>query len=597
MNQILTPEMKAEIDAIASRYPSRRAATLPALHIVQREHGHISEEAEQEVADHLGEPVARVHEVVTFYTMFHPTPGGKYRLEVCTNLSCTLAGARDVVNKIQELLNIQMGESTQDGLFTLAQAECLGSCGTAPVVQVNDTYHERVEAENVGSLIDLLTKSPQSNALKPSAVYVDGIDAPKEQRSWERYLTTGWGDPGSHTLARYLERGGYEGLKKALKMSPQEVTDEVKASNLRGLGGAGFPTGIKWGFVPANNTKPVYLAVNADEGEPGTFKDRLFLEREPHRLIEGIAICCHAVGAKKAYIYVRGEFVYPIQQIENALREAREAGFIGKNLLGSGMDLEVYVHRGAGAYICGEETSLLNSLEGGKGWPRLKPPFPAVEGLWGCPTIINNVETLSQLPHILERGAEWFAGLGTARSGGNRVLSVSGRVNRPGLYEVPQGSVTIRQVVEDLCLGVSHSGKLKAVVPGGSSAPILRASECDTLIEFDAMMKAGTMAGSGAIIVLDESVDLVDFALRTAEFYFHESCGQCTPCREGVGWLTRILRRIQSGRVRDHDLELIQEICDNIQGNTVCALGDAAAMPIRAMVQKYAEDFLAKAKA
>ena len=595
MNEILTPEMKAEIDDIVSRYPDARAATLPALHIVQRENGHITTQAEDEIAAHLGISSARVHEVVTFYTMFRTTPEGNYRLEVCTNLSCTLAGAGEIVQKIQALLRIKMGESTPDGLFSLHSAECLGSCGTAPVVQVNDTYRESIKTADVDGLLAGL-RNGDGNELRRTEVYLDGHGEAPEQRPWDRYLTVNMGHPESHTLNRYLEVGGYEGLKKALTLEPSAVTAEVKGANLRGLGGAGFPAGIKWGFIPANNTKPVYLAVNADEGEPGTFKDRIFLEREPHRLLEGIAICCYAVGAKIAYIYVRGEFVYPIAQLETAIREAREAGCLGKNVLGSGMELEVYVHRGAGAYICGEETSLLNSIEGAKGWPRLKPPFPAVEGLWGCPTIINNVETLSQLPTIMTNGAAWFAGLGTERSGGNRVLSVSGHVNRPGLYEIPQGGVSVRQVVEELCGGVRGGRALKAVVPGGSSAPILRAEECDTKIEFDAMMKAGTMAGSGAVIVLDETVDLVEFALRTAEFYFHESCGQCTPCREGVGWITRILRLIEQGQGREGDLELIEEICNNIQGNTICALGDAAAMPIRALVQKYAGEFRLKAR-
>ena len=596
MSEILSTEMKTEIDGLVSRYPDPTAATLPALHIIQRELGHISTDAEDALAAHLGMPVARVHEVVTFYTMFRVDPAGKYQLDICTNLSCTLRGAKATVSEMREKLGIDFGQTTSDGLFTINSVECLGSCGTAPVVQVNDTYHERVGAGDVDALVDGLREEEGAHPLRPSGVYIDGLDEPAEERKWERYLTTHWGHPQSHTLARYVEVGGYEGLKKALAMEPSAVTAEVKSANLRGLGGAGFPAGIKWGFVPENSGKPIYLAVNADEGEPGTFKDRMFLEREPHRLIEGIAICCHAVGIKKAYIYVRGEFVYPIEQLERALDEAREAGYLGKNVLGSGLELEVHVHRGAGAYICGEETGLLNSLEGGKGWPRLKPPFPAVEGLWSAPTVINNVETLSQLPFILTKGGEWFASLGTERSGGNRVLSVSGNVTRPGLYEVPQGGVTVREVVRDLCLGIEGEHELQAVVPGGSSSPILRAEECDVAIEFDAMMKAGTMAGSGAVIVLDDSVDIVDFAVRTAEFYFHESCGQCTPCREGVGWITRILKRIQSDRMKPSDLETIENVCDSIQGNTVCALGDAAAMPIRAMVQKYPEEFRAKAE-
>jgi len=407
----------------------------------------------------------------------------------------------------------------------------------------------------------------------------------------EAVLLRARGLPDSRAIATYLAAGGYEGWKKALAMAPDAVTREVTDSELRGRGGAGFPTGRKWSFVPKDHPGPRYLICNADESEPGTFKDREIIEHDPHQVIEGIAIASYAVGAKTAYIYIRGEFVRWARILEEAIEEARRAGFLGKNVLGSGFDLDVWVHRGAGAYICGEETALLESLEGKRGFPRLKPPFPAVVGAFGKPTVVNNVETLACVPHIMTRGAHWFASIGRPRNTGPKLFSVSGHVNRPGVYELPLG-VTFREIIYEHCGGIRGGRKLKAFFPGGTSAPIMTAAEVDVQADFDACAQAGTMLGSGGVIVLDETVDMVEAAANVAHFYAHESCGQCTPCREGADWCKDVLDRMVEGHARAADPETLLRICRfSSSGMTICPLGDAYALPISSMVNKFREEF------
>jgi len=415
----------------------------------------------------------------------------------------------------------------------------------------------------------------------------------------EKVITKNWGKPNSHTLAEYKRGGGYSALEKALKMTPDQVTDEVKRSNLRGRGGAGFPTGLKWSFVPKDNPKPKYLAVNGDESEPGTFKDRYILEHDPHMMLEGIAIACYALGAHQCYVYLRGEFKKQAEVTEAAIREAYQAGIFGPKVLGTDFKLDVYLVRGAGAYICGEETALIESLEGKKGWPRLKPPFPAVVGLFGAPTVVNNVETLANVPAIISKGAEWFAKLGTDKSGGTRLICLSGAVNRPGVYEVPM-QCTFNQLIYDESLGQGMpAGRTpKAVIPGGSSAPVMTADELDTAMEFEALKAKQNMAGSGGVIVMDDQTCLVRSLWRVARFYAEESCGQCTPCREGTPWQTRILRKIEEGRGVPGDVELLINVSRSIApyppiglGNTICALGDAAALPVQSFVTKFRAEF------
>ena len=387
------------------------------------------------------------------------------------------------------------------------------------------------------------------------------------------------------------DRGAYRTARKVLtSVKPEEIIQAVMVSNLRGLGGAGFPTGKKWSFLPKNNPKPVYLVINADEGEPGTCKDRYILELDPHQMIEGIIISAFAINSRKAYVYIRGEYVRPFEHLQAAVDEAYAKNYLGKNIFGSGYDLDLVVHRGAGAYICGEETALLNSLEGGRGLPRLKPPFPAVVGLFGCPTIINNVETIACVPHIMARGAEWFAALGIPGCGGTHLFSLSGHVEKPGVYELPMG-ISLKEIIYNYGGGILGGRRLKAVIPGGISAKILTAGEIDVKMDYDSLRAAGTMLGSAGIMVMDETTCLVKMLYYATKFFAHESCGQCSPCREGTGWAHKIVTRIYRGEGALKDLDELLRIARNMEGRTICVFADAAAWPIQSYIGKFRQEF------
>ncbi|MBX3299531.1 MAG: NADH-quinone oxidoreductase subunit NuoF [Acidobacteria bacterium] len=398
-----------------------------------------------------------------------------------------------------------------------------------------------------------------------------------------------------HTLKVYKDHGGYAALEKALKMAPGDVIEEVKTSALRGRGGAGFPTGMKWSFVPKDSPKPKYVVCNADESEPGTFKDRYLMERDPHALIEGMAIAGHALGSKTGYIYTRGEYKYLIDIMDVAIAEAREAGLLGKNILGSGHDFDIHTHTGAGAYICGEETALLSSLEGFRGHPRMKPPFPAVEGLYACPTVVNNVETLTAVPQIINMGGLAWRDLGTEKSGGTKLWSVSGHVKKPGVYELPMGYKDLEKFILEDCGGMLRDDKkLKACIPGGSSVYIMNAEQIvgkGVTMDYEGLVAGGSSVGSGGFIVMDETVDIMESTKNLTEFYKHESCGWCTPCREGTDWLVKIFNRISIGEGRPEDAQLMLDICDNIEGKSFCPLGDAAAWPIQSAIKQFPGDF------
>jgi NADH-quinone oxidoreductase subunit F len=394
------------------------------------------------------------------------------------------------------------------------------------------------------------------------------------------------------TLESYRSVGGYEVLEKILKEKtrPEDIIEELKNSALRGRGGAGFPTGLKWSFMPRRLPGAKYIVCNSDEGEPGTCKDRDILRYNPHQLIEGMIIAAYTIGAQTGYNYIRGEFVEPLERFDNALEEAREAGYLGNDILGAGFNFELYSHPGAGAYICGEETALLESIEGKKGQPRYKPPFPAGYGLYGRPTTINNTESLASVPVILQKGGEWFHELGTPNNGGSKIFSVSGHVNRPGNYEVPLGT-PFADLLE-LAGGVKDGHKLKAVIPGGSSTPVIPGNVMmDVMMSYDGISKAGSMLGAGSVIVMDETTCMVKALERIAEFYYEESCGQCTPCREGTGWLYRVVKRIEHGEGRQEDLDRLVDVAQNINGNTICALGDAAAAPVMSFIKHFREEF------
>ena len=395
---------------------------------------------------------------------------------------------------------------------------------------------------------------------------------------------------GAANIDRYVELGGYSALKKALAMSSDDIINEVKASNLRGRGGAGFPTGMKWSFVPKQAPKPKYVLCNGDESEPGTCKDRLILEHDPHTVIEGVVIAGLSVGAKIGYIYIRGEYRYLSVIMQKAIADAYAKGYLGKNILGSGIDFDVFWHGGAGAYEVGEESALMESLEGKRGVPRIRPPFPAVVGLFGGPTIINNVETLAAVPHIITNGGQWYADLGTPKNGGTRLFCLSGHVNKPGVFELPMG-YNLLKMINDVGGGVWNGRKLKAVTPGGSSCPVLTAAECDVPMDFDSLMKIGSMLGSGGVVVLDDQTCMVKYAQRIMRFYQHESCGWCIPCREGTDWLKKSLDRFHAGAGIRKDIDNIQYLAENMLGRTFCPLGDAAALPTISIVKKYRDEF------
>jgi NADH-quinone oxidoreductase F subunit len=574
----MQPELREAIEAVAARYPERRSALLPALHLSQRAlGGYVDRAALAEVADVIGVPVSVAYGVQSYYTMFNLRPVGHYHLQVDTNVPAMLAGAEETLAHLERSLGIRAGETTSDGLFTLSSVEDLASCGTCPVIQVADRYYERMTPDRVDLLLAALRRGETPD------LPVDG-----HWGSVCNVLLARRGNPAARELAVYRQDGGYEALRQALGRSPEAIVAEVKDSNVRGRGGAGFPMGVKWGFLPRERQGPVYLICNADEGEPGTFKDRQILEYDPHLLLEGMAIAGYAIGARIGFIYLRGEFAWIGDILERAAAEARAAGLLGANILGSGVDFDVVVHLGAGAYVCGEETALIESLEGKRGNPRMKPPFPAGVGLYGAPTIVNNVETLSCVPFIVSQGAAAFKQFGTTNNFGPKIFGISGHVNRPGAYEYPLG--TPLETLLEAAGGVQ--GELKAVIVGGLSVPILTAAEAAGLVmDFDSCLKRGTMLGSGGIMVMNRDTSIPYVALRAIRFYAHESCGQCTPCRQGSHTVAELLARLVSGHGTAEDIDHVLWLCGTIKGSTLCPTGDAFATPIEAMVSKFRPEF------
>jgi len=575
-------DLEGRAGEILRRYEHPKAAMLPLLWLVQQEQGYVCRDTEAWVASLLGVARSKVREAVSFYNMFRSEPGGRCELRVCTSLPCMLRGAGEVLAEIRERLQIRPGETTPGREVTLTEVECLCACEMSPMVQIDERFVGPVGGENLDAVIQDALAEAGSPEVTPDPEPYISTDGP--------VLSNRFADAEGTWMDDYLADDGYIGARKALtSMTPREVIDVVLRANLRGLGGAGFPAGRKWSFVPKETTRPKYLIVNADEGEPGTFKDRYFLERDPHALLEGTIIAAYAIGSHKAYVYIRGEYFRPARRLQRAIDEAHSRGWLGENIQGTGFDLDVVIHRGAGAYICGEETALLTSLEGGKGFPKLKPPFPATSGLFSCPTIVNNVETLSCVPFILRRGAESFAGIGTETQGGTRLFCVSGHVVQPGVYEAPVG-ITLRELI-DRAGGVRDGNRLKAVIPGGISAKILTADEIDVGMDFDSLMAAGSMAGSGGVIVMDETTSMVDALSSAARFFADESCGQCSPCREGTGWIHRILHRITEGRGTTRDLDDLLAVAGDMEGKTICVFADAADGPVQSYIAKFRDEF------
>jgi NADH-quinone oxidoreductase subunit F len=604
------------MDAAIARYPHehQRSAAMPLLHLWQEHFGFIGDDAVTWIAAKLGLEPINIFELVTFYPMFRQKPAGKTHIRVCRTLSCAMAGGFQLMENLCAATGITReghGEGmhdsisvSPDGNYSVEFVECLASCGTAPVCMVNEELHENVAPDSVAELLRNQTKKIEHRT----------PPHPLERRLiFENLGRNDW----TTDIDCYLRAGGYEQLKQALTMSRAEIVNKVKNSGLRGRGGAGFSCGLKWSFIKPDEKRPVYLICNADESEPGTFKDRYIIHEDPHQLLEGILISCFALNARTAYIYIRGEFPEGAKILERAIEQAREHNFLGKNILGSGFDAEIYIHRGAGAYICGEETGLIESLEGKRGYPRIKPPyFPAVLGLYMCPTIVNNVETLCHVKHIIAMGGAEYARLGRPNNTGTRIVCVSGDVQRPGYFEIEVGAVTMGQLIYEMAGGMKPGRKLKAVIPGGSSAKVLRADERFKLkqqqpdgstieremsideipMDFDSLAAAGSMAGSGGVIVLDDSRDVVWVLNNINAFYAHESCGQCTPCREGSLWMKKITDRMLRGGGVTEDPHTLKTIGDNIAGRTICAFGEACAWPTQSFVQKFPEEFAAQAQ-
>ena len=602
------------MDEAIAHYPRdhKRSAALPLLHLWQEYFGLINDDAITWIADKLGLRPINILELVTFYPMLREKRAGKTHIRVCRTLSCAMAGSYQVMENLCAATGIgrkksDFGHATMsvsaNGNYSIEFVECLASCGTAPVCMVNDELHENVQPDNAISILSALPKCRK--VYKPHPLEHRLIFKNIGREGWKIDINT------------YSNDGGYEDLKKAVKMSRTDIVNEVKASGVRGRGGAGFPCGVKWAFIKPDEKKPVYLICNADESEPGTFKDRYIIHEDPHQLLEGIAISCFALNARTAYIYIRGEFPEGAKILERAIKEAREHNFLGRNILGTGFDVDVHIHRGAGAYICGEETGLIESLEGKRAYPRIKPPyFPAVLGLYMCPTIVNNVETLCAVKHIIAMGGAKYAQLGRPNNTGTRIVCVSGDVQRPGYFEIELGKVTMGQLIYEMAGGIRWGKRLKAVIPGGSSAKVLRADErfkikqkqpdgstieqemsIDELpMDFDTLAAAGSMAGSGGVIVLDDSRDMVWALNNINEFYAHESCGQCTPCREGSLWMKKITERMLNGGGVTEDPRTLITIGDNIAGRTICAFGEACAWPTQSLVEKFPEEFARHAR-
>ena len=582
----LPQQLEAKFKDLVGRYPVKRSALIPMLLYGQDQFGHLGDELIDEIAKRLDLNKIQVEETLAYYSMLRRKPAGRYHIQVCTNISCMLRGGNELYQHVQKRLAIGNKEVTPSGTFSLEEVECMGACTGAPCMQVNYDFYENLDPDKVDTIFEQLEqgKKPQPSPVTAGSVH-------ERLPAEVPIISKRFGVRDSRKIDVYLKHEGYQALEKALKqMTPDQIIDEMKKSNLRGRGGAGFPAGMKWSFVPKDTSKPKYILANADESEPGTCKDRPLMEMDPHQLIEGMVIGGRAVSANRGFIYIRGEYRYIIDIMDAAIAETYAKGYLGKNILGSGFDFDLCTHTGAGAYECGEESALMESLEGKRGYPRIRPPFPAVVGLYGCPTVINNAETLSTVPAVIRMGGEAYANLGTPKNGGTRLYSISGHVNRPGIYELPLG-FPLRRLIEEVAGGVRGGKKLKAVIPGGSSCPLLSANEIDIPMDYDSVAKAGSMLGSGGTVIIDEDTCMVDVARRIMHFYAHESCGWCIPCREGTTWLRKMLDRFHEGGGREEDIPLIDELSKNMLGRTFCPLGDAAALPTISIVKKWRNEF------
>ncbi len=556
--------------------PQGQTALLPALQDTQEIYGYVPEQAAIEISKGLKVPLAEIHGVLEFYSLLYNKPVGKTVVHVCTDPACAMAGADSLFKVMNRKLEFHAEKGERLPSITIEKAPCLGLCEHAPALMVqgkpvapgtSDTWEEIVAGKAYHA--------------RPS---ISGDIA---------ILTAGCDQGKPIELASYKKMNGYAALQKALKMTPQSVIAEVKASGLVGRGGAAFPTGVKWESAASTPIEPKYVVCNADEAEPGTFKDRIMMENMPHRILEGIIIAAYAIGANKGYMYIRGEYLVPYQVMSHAVEEARQAGYLGENILGSGFDFDLELRRGAGAYVCGEETALFESIEGKRGFPRVKPPFPTTYGLFGKPTIINNVETLCNVPFILQEGADGYRKIGTEKSPGPKLFCLSGDVEKPGLYEVPFG-VTFRHLLEDLAGGVRHGKKMKAALFGGAAGALAIEKDLDVRLTFEDLRSAGLPLGSGVITVFDETRDMKDICLRLAHFFADESCGKCYPCQIGTQRQYEILQRVMRGDALPGDMERLKDIGQTMTDSSICGLGQTAGLAIASAIRLWPELFQPK---
>jgi NADH:ubiquinone oxidoreductase subunit F (NADH-binding)/NADH:ubiquinone oxidoreductase subunit E len=585
----LSPEQISAIQETVSQYKAIKGGLLPALHAVQNLCGNwLPLEALQLVAEGMDITYSYLYGVISFYTMFSTTPRGKYIIRMCESPPCHILGADNLAAVLQAELGIKVGETTADGLFTLEHTACLGVCEIAPAMQINEVVFGRLTPERIKNILN------DYRAGKP----VDYRSLPRTTNPLSDYQASGdelvllanVDQINPLSLDEYLQRGGYEGLKKALSMSQQEVVDTVKNSGLRGRGGAGFPTGLKWSFTLPLPASPKYIVCNADEGEPGTIKDRYIMEGDPHRVLEGMAIAGYAVGASFGYIYVRGEYYLSMMRLNQAVKDAEARGLLGDNIQGSGFSFHIQVQTGGGSYVCGEETALIESIEGERGNPRVKPPFPGTVGVWNKPTIVNNVESLASVPAILVHGSEWYKSKGTEDAAGTKIFQVVGQVQRPGVVEANLG-LTVRELIDKYGGGVKEGRRFKTCQTGGASFGFFKDEHLDTPMEYMAMAKAQGALGSGTMLVMDDTTCVVDVVKSILYFFQHESCGFCLPCRRGTRVLYELISKVAAGQGKPEDLDRMISIAQIMVDSSNCALGMSPLFFVKTTIERFRPEY------
>ena len=589
----ISPEMWDRVDAVIAHHKTKPGALMPVLQEVQEIVGYLPPVVQERIATGLNIQGSEVFGVMSFYSMYTWKPKGKYVIRMCESPPCHVNGAENLLEAMQEELGIGIGETTADGLFTLEKTACLGVCEVAPAMQINEVVIGHLTRDKVKQVLADY-RAGQAADYKTLPYSTNDFRSYKQSPA-ELVVLENVGRIDPQKIEAYLAREGYSALKKAVTtMTPPQVVEEVKTSGIRGRGGAGFPAGLKWSFTQPLPHKPKYIICNADEGEPGTIKDRYIMEGDPHKVLEGMALAGYAVGASRGFIYCRGEYYLSKHRLRQAIEQARAKGYLGENLFDTDFSFDIEVRSGFGCYICGEETALIESIEGKRGYPRMKPPFPGVSGLWGQPTIVNNVETLASVPAIIAKGGAWYKGLGTAETSGTKIYQIIGHVTTPQICEVPAG-ITLRELIDTYGGGMRPGSTFKMCQTGGASAGIVTAAALDVPIDF-AMSKVGGALGSGTMLVMDETVCAVDFARSVAVFFAHESCGQCTPCREGTPQILNTLNRICRGQGKMEDLAFLERLAGVMVDASFCPLGQTALLPFLSLLKNFRPEFEAHIK-